>query len=288
MKTERSKSYELIPSYSAPSSWWQHVPVAHWLIEYLKPRKVVELGTHYGVSFFSFCEAANIYSPETFLYAIDTWEGDEQAGFYNNEVYDRVLKNQLSNHQSRSRLIRSTFDDASKMFGDKSIDILHIDGLHTYSAVKHDFETWEDKVKEGGTIMFHDWNVRERDFGVWKLWEEIKHCSGYHCLEMPNGHGLGLATKGSEKPSWHIELRKEIKALTAKGCLLEKINIEREEKERLLQEQKNLKMIIIEKEKECDALGEHAKELNKIIEHQNKNILAKLVQKLKRDDKKLD
>ena len=81
-------------------------------------------------------------------------------------------------------------------------------------------------------------------------------------------------------------LKKEIKALTAKGCLLEKINIEREEKERLLQEQRNLKKIIIEKEKECDALEDHAKELNKIIEHQNKNILAKLVQKLKRDKTK--
>ena len=168
------RSIELQPKYSAPSSWWEHVPIAHWIVAVTKPKVIVELGSHYGVSFFSFCEAANIYSPETFLYAIDTWEGDEQAGFYDNEVYNRVLKNQLSNHQSRSRLIRSTFDDASKMFGSNSIDILHIDGLHTYSAVKHDFKTWEEKVKGGGTIIFHDWNVRERDFGVWKLWEEIK------------------------------------------------------------------------------------------------------------------
>ena len=90
-----------------------------------------------------------MYSPETFLYAIDTWEGDEQAGYYDNEVYNTVLRNQIANHQSRSRLIRSTFDDASKMFNNKSIDILHIDGLHTYTAVKHDYETWKNKVKRG-------------------------------------------------------------------------------------------------------------------------------------------
>ena len=64
-----SPSLTLIPDYIGPSTWWQHVPIAHWLIEHLKPEKVVELGTHFGVSFFGFCEAASIYSPKTWIYA---------------------------------------------------------------------------------------------------------------------------------------------------------------------------------------------------------------------------
>jgi len=32
------------------------MPIAHWLIAELKPQTVVELGTHYGVSFFAFLE----------------------------------------------------------------------------------------------------------------------------------------------------------------------------------------------------------------------------------------
>lgn len=280
MKTEQSKSYELIPSYSAPSSWWQHVPVAHWLIEHLKPKKVVELGTHYGVSFFGFCEAANKYSPQTFVYAIDTWVGDEQAGFYSNEVYNRVLTNQLANHQTRSRLIRSTFDEASERFDDNSIDILHIDGLHTYDAVKHDYDTWKDKVKTNGSILFHDWNVREGDFGVWKLWNEIKNDNEYKCIEMPNGHGLGIATKNSIAPDWHMKLQNEMEALKAKGCLLERINIEKEEKEKSIQREENQQRIIIELKKECDALKMHAEELEKIIEHHKKSLLTKIKGKL--------
>ena len=74
-----TKSLTLIPFYRAPSSWWEHVPIAHWLVENLEPEKIVELGSHYGVSFFSFCEAAKHYSEKSFIYAIDTWEGDKQV-----------------------------------------------------------------------------------------------------------------------------------------------------------------------------------------------------------------
>ena len=56
------RSLGLNPSYRAPSSWWEHVPIAHWLVEQLQPGLIVELGSHYGVSFFSFCEAAAAFS----------------------------------------------------------------------------------------------------------------------------------------------------------------------------------------------------------------------------------
>ena len=72
---EKIKSLELMPKYFAPSAWWEHVPIAHWLVDNIKPEKIVELGSHYGVSFFSFCEAAEKYSPSTYIYAVDTWEG---------------------------------------------------------------------------------------------------------------------------------------------------------------------------------------------------------------------
>ena len=218
------KSIELIPVYEADSSWWQHVPIAHWLVENLQPKLIVELGTHYGVSFFSFCEAANEYSPSTFIYAIDTWKGDEHAGFYEEDIYEVVSNHQEKYHKLRSRLVRSSFDEAAEKFQNEIIDILHIDGLHTYEAVRHDFRIWLPKVKEGGTIIFHDWNVREKDFGVWKLWEEIKEMTGFKCIEIPNGHGLGIATKTMEKPVWHNELMKDLPELKTKGVLLDRIN----------------------------------------------------------------
>ena len=177
------KSLSLIPKYEAPSSWWEHVPVAHMLIELIKPSVVVELGSHYGVSFFSLCESAERFSPNTCIYAIDSWEGDEHAGYYGESIYRQVSEYRDKYHKQNGVLIREYFDKAHEKFQDKSIDIIHIDGLHTYEAVKEDYEMWKGKLKQEGTFLFHDWNVKEDNFGVWKLWEEIKANDEYKVIE---------------------------------------------------------------------------------------------------------
>ncbi len=205
----------------APSAWWQHVPIAHWLVTELKPPRIVELGTHYGVSFFSFCEAAQAFSPDTFIYAVDTWEGDEHSSFYEDSVFMKVEKHWERTHRLRSRLVRSKFDDATRYFEDGSIDILHIDGLHTYEAVKHDYETWLPKMNREHVILFHDINVRERGFGVWRLWEELKTANTTY--EVLNGHGLGILVNGEDTRSSFENFSALVKALQSKGELLEKI-----------------------------------------------------------------
>ena len=278
------KSIELVPSYEEMSSWWEHVPVAHWLMEVVKPKIVVELGTHYGVSFFSFCEAAKLFSRESFIYAVDTWKGDRQAGMYNNRVYEKVKEYQESHYNSISRMIRSTFDEAALHFNDQSIDLIHIDGLHTYEAVKHDFDVWKTKLKQGGTLLFHDWNVREDEFGVWQLWEDIKKSGDYQCIEIPNGHGLGIATLTTVKPKWHGELIEYLPILRAKGTVLKRANRYKMELEVSSKNAKQLKNELQGLKNSYTMLEKHARELNKIIDYQrqawSKKILRKLLDKL--------
>ncbi|MGQ9848393.1 MAG: class I SAM-dependent methyltransferase, partial [Bacteroidales bacterium] len=180
-----------------PDSWIGHIPFAAWLIRTLKPRIFVELGTHSGNSYFAFCQAVKEGHLPTRCFAVDTWKGDEHAGFYDEEIFEDVSSYNEQKYSHFSRLLRMTFDEAVAYFPDNAIDLLHIDGMHTYESVKHDFETWLPKLSNQAIVVFHDTNARERNFGVWKLWQEL--CDRFPLnFEFFHSYGLGVLLVSKE------------------------------------------------------------------------------------------
>ncbi|MGB8277873.1 MAG: glycoside hydrolase family 99-like domain-containing protein [Methylovirgula sp.] len=181
-----------------PSAWWGYVPFAFWITAACKPRVLVELGTHYGVSYAAFCEAVARARLGTRCYAVDTWAGDAHAGFYGDDIYNELKNFHDKRYASFSELLRKNFDDACGSFEDGTIDLLHIDGYHTYEAVRHDFETWRPKLSERAIVLFHDTNVRRDDFGVWRFFGELK--KELPSFEFLHCYGLGVVTVGAEAP----------------------------------------------------------------------------------------
>ena len=169
-----------------------------FLVDVLRPRVVVELGTYYGTSLCSFCQAVKELGTNTRCYGIDTWRGDPQGGFFGSEILEDLRAHHDPLYGEFSRLIQSTFSEARNHFQPGSIDLLHIDGYHTYEAVKQDFEEWLPKMSASGVVLLHDINVRERDFGVWKFWDELD--GRYPRFEFLHGYGLGLLATGQEHP----------------------------------------------------------------------------------------
>lgn len=174
--------------------WAGHKDFAYDLIRNIKPNLIVELGTHKGTSFFSMCQAVKDSNLKTKLYAIDIWKGDRHAGFYDETVFNEVNKIKKTYYPKQNIIfLRSLFDNTVTQFKNNSIDLLHIDGMHTYKAVKHDFDNWFNKVSKNGIIIFHDTNEKHDDFGVYKLWNILK--KEYKTLEFFHSHGLGILFK---------------------------------------------------------------------------------------------
>jgi len=71
----------------------------------------------------------------------------------------------------------STLEKIKKILGSETVDVLFIDGDHTYEGVKRDYEMYKQFVTDGGVILFHD--VLKSKFHhslncyVDKFWDEI-------------------------------------------------------------------------------------------------------------------
>jgi beta-1,4-mannosyl-glycoprotein beta-1,4-N-acetylglucosaminyltransferase len=173
------------------SAWTGHFEFSMWLVKHVNPKIIVELGVDYGHS--TFCLASpNIGT----VYAIDCFEGDAHAGFKQTEHIFTSFKNELV---QRSLLIsdniipiKGYFDDVIKtpMFAQsREIDILHIDGLHTYEAVKNDFCKWSLKTSHDAVIIMHD--VVSYPDTVGRLFNEIEFPKFY----FTHSAGLGVVCK---------------------------------------------------------------------------------------------
>lgn len=194
------------------SPWWiGHIPFAFELIGRLRPRVLVELGTYSGSSFAAFCQAAQACGAGTKCYGIDLWEGDIHMGSFDEELFREVSGYMAANHPDTAILVRKDFNAAVADFADGSIDLLHIDGTHTYEAVGNDFRTWLPKMSERGVVLFHDINVTvenvgepARHFGVRRFFDEAK--AGHPHFEFEHCYGLGVLLVGPRPAPEVLEL----------------------------------------------------------------------------------
>jgi len=190
------RTLPLAPEWRSPDkhAWHGHIPFARWLLTQAVPRRLVELGVHKGDSYCTFCETIARHGLPTKAWGVDSWEGDSHAGHYGESVYQTLKAYHDPRYGGFSTLVRSLFTDAARDVADGSVDLCHIDGLHTYEAVREDFDTWLPKMSPAGVMLFHDIAERQTDFGVWRLWQEVTE--RYPAFTFTHSSGLGVLAVG--------------------------------------------------------------------------------------------
>ena len=181
-----------------PLSCLGHAPFAFWLMESLKPKTLVELGTHTGNSFAALCQGAKYLNYEPSCFAFDIWQEDSNTDLCGEEVYSNVNAYFASEYGKFAKLIQKTFNEAAKDFSDSSVDLLSIHGHHTYEAITENFNTWLPKLSNKGVILVHDISEQGSDFGAGEFWNEIK--ARFRSFAFTHGHGLGVIAVGKDLP----------------------------------------------------------------------------------------
>ena len=182
---------------AARSTWWAHVPFAHWLITAARPARLVELGTHAGVSYSAFCSSVLRGSLGTRCTAIGMWAGDA-GGSTGDDAYEDFRRFHDARFAGFSTLLRGAATAGLRSIADCEVDLLHIDGLHLCAAVQDDVASWLSKASRRGIVLLHGTEAREGRIGSGRIWAELRE--RYPSFAFPHGDGLGVLAVGADAP----------------------------------------------------------------------------------------
>jgi predicted O-methyltransferase YrrM len=138
------------------------------------PKKVLEIGTFQGGTL---CILARLSAPRATIISIDLPGGKFGGG---QSRVRSLLYHTFGKSFQRMHLIRG--DSHSEEVAARlrritqSLDVLFIDGDHTYEGVKRDFLLYAPLVRPGGIVAFHDIAEHPKETGcdVARFWNEVK------------------------------------------------------------------------------------------------------------------
>jgi len=146
------------------------------ILKELKPKYVLEIGTANGGSLYLL---SRVSSDDACIISVDVPAGEFGGGYSKLRI---PLYKAFCMKKQRIYLVRrdshdqSTFEKIKKILGKNMLDLLFIDGDHSYEGIKKDFELYSPLVKNGRIIVFHDivphppsWKCE-----VDRFWKEIK------------------------------------------------------------------------------------------------------------------
>lgn len=122
----------------------------------IQPKTILEIGTSNGGTLFLF---ARVASPNALVVSVDLPRGEFGGGY---PPWRGHLYHSFATAAQRIRLLRAdsheprTLELARAALEGREVDVLFIDGDHTYGGVKRDFEMYGRLVRDGGVIAFHD------------------------------------------------------------------------------------------------------------------------------------
>ena len=153
--------------------------VLNILDKFIDINNYMEIGVHNGGSMtmmLSSNKNKNLYGIDLFedMYNIEKHLNSEKFNTYSyfkrdNLSQQKTIKNLniIKNNYNNSSEItmiqgNSYFDNTEEKFSNiingKLLDVLFIDGDHTFDGVKNDYERYEKYVKKGGFIIFDDYH----------------------------------------------------------------------------------------------------------------------------------
>jgi len=192
-----------IPKIGFRSGLGRGAWLVHGLALSMKPSVCVEIGSARGCSA-CYIGLALRQLKRGRLYAIDPHTRTDWNDFLSVDTYEVMRRNlRAFRVEEYVEVVRKYSGDAAKDWN-QPIDMLFIDGDHSYEGVKRDWSLFMPHVREFGIVVFHDtiWDIKRslgqapkalvgRDMGVPRFVEELRQ-SGYPVITIDQCCGISL------------------------------------------------------------------------------------------------
>jgi predicted O-methyltransferase YrrM len=176
------------------------------LVNASKPRTLLEIGTARGGTLYSLSQVAD---PSATLISIDL----PGAGNGAQTERERELfatfgpATQAFHFISGDSHDAGTLQEVERILSGRGLDLLFIDGDHSYEGVKADFELYSGLMSETGIVALHDICMRPEEWGtgaeVGVYWDELSASRATREIVDPEGT-THRVSEGLRRPAWGI------------------------------------------------------------------------------------
>jgi glycosyltransferase involved in cell wall biosynthesis len=188
-----------VPDHTvATNSGTAHVPFAFWLIDTIRPRLVVEIGSEPGSVHLAFSQAAVRLGLSTSCQMIefrdgsDPVGGQDEPGVISVQALDRRVSGGFFS------LVRCRAATALDRLDRQSIDMLHLAGPAACQAFGDDFPGWLERMSNRGLIILTEISVHEPDLRARRTFQTLSR--SYPAFEFTHDRGLGIVAIGDAIP----------------------------------------------------------------------------------------
>jgi predicted O-methyltransferase YrrM len=181
-------------------------------IKNTQAQSYMEIGSEYGGSLYVLSHAL---PPGSIIQSIDYPLNDKKSNVLKSVLKRIETKGYVTGLISGDSHSEDVLEQVRGLHTPASIDILFIDGDHSYTGVKKDYDTYSEFVKTGGLIAFHDVSIpydkeqsacekddydtrkqKRRDVEVSLFWNNIVSETCFRSIEINAGkqrpYGIGI------------------------------------------------------------------------------------------------
>jgi chromosome segregation ATPase len=180
------------PAYLENSSRLEHVPFAFWLVDALRPRVVVQIGTADATAYFAICQAVERLGLETDCFAL---EGFTPRAQDESKRAESARDYHDAHYRTFSRWIPRGLARTSSQFSSGTVDLLHVSDTLAHDEFVRLLEEWRPKMSEQAVLLIDGTRSTAPAAAAPRIYRELR--TEFAGFELPFGEGVGLVAIGS-------------------------------------------------------------------------------------------